>query len=308
MSDQLLCNNRFQTMNLSLGGEMTMTNGPVIDRSGLYLGLLSLLPEPVRNFYRAAIPEGFRESVRNLYPYEQDFTRAVMFWANPQERRRRKAELELCRTPDDYFDFATRYLGHQQWRQEITEFLKFAMAEKPVRVCEVGLFTGGTNLMLTHALPTVQLIIGVDMHIRNRSQLTYYAKPSQRQVFVTGKSCDDATLEKVAQALGNEKLDLLFIDADHGYDGVKRDFMCYKQFVREGGVIVFHDIIQDHLTKFKRDPATWEGARSGDVYRFWQNIKPYYENTREFVADYNQDGCGIGALIYSSKVKVPEDL
>ena len=55
-------------------------------------------------------------------------------------------------------------------------------------------------------------------------------------------------------------------------------------------------------------PATWTGASSGEVYLFWQRIKPYYEKTREFVADYEQDGCGIGALIYSSKGKIPDDL
>jgi predicted O-methyltransferase YrrM len=285
-----------------------MSDGPMIDRSGLYLGLLKVLPEPVRNFYRAAIPERFRQAVRGVYPYEQNLTRAALFWANPRERRRRGAELQRCQRPEEYFDFATKYLGHQQWKQEITDFLKFAADIKPIRICEVGLFTGGTNLMLAHALPTVQLVIGVDMHIRNRSLLRYFAKPSQKQILIKGKSCDDATLKRVALALGNEKLDILFIDADHRYEGVKRDFLNYRQFVREGGIIVFHDIVQDHLTKFKHDPKTWQGARSGEVYLFWQKIKPFYENTREFVLDYEQDGCGLGALIYSSKVKIPEDI
>ena len=285
-----------------------MTDKPMSDRSGLFVAVLKLLPEPVRHFYRAIVPQPLRASIRRIHPSEQDLTRAVRFWANPRERRRRTVELQHCRTPEDYFVFATKYLTHQQWKQEILGFLNFAMAEGPVRICELGLFLGGTNLMLTHALPTVQLMIGVDLHVRNKSQLRYYANPSQRQIFAEGGSCDSTTLEKVAQALGSEKLDLLFIDADHSYAGVKQDFMHYRHFVRDGGIIAFHDIIPDHLTKFKHDPATWMGARSGEVYLFWTNLKRYYENTREFVIDYEQDGCGIGALIYSSKVAVPEDL
>jgi predicted O-methyltransferase YrrM len=285
-----------------------MTDGPMTDRSGLYFALLTLLPEPVRNFYRRHIPERWRQKVRKIYPYEQDVERAIRFWANPNERRRRKAELQRCRTPGDYFAFATKYLRHQQWKQEITAFLDFAIAEGPVRICELGLFNGGTNLMLTHAIPTVRLVVGVDMHIRNESQLRYFANSSHRQIYIGGRTCDSTTLQKVEQALGGEKLDLLFIDADHSYAGVKQDFMNYRQFVRDGGIVAFHDIVQDHLTKFNREPASWDGASSGEVYLFWQRLKPFYEKTREFVADYEQDGCGIGALIYSAKVKIAEDL
>ena len=267
-----------------------------------------MLPEPVRNLYRTHIPERWRQRVREIYPYEQDFERALRFWANPNERRRRKAELQRCLSPEDYFAFATKYLRHQQWKQEIVGFLNFATEEKPVRICELGLFNGGTNLMLTHAIPTVRLVVGVDMHVRNESQLRYFANPTHRQIYIEGSTCDSVTLKKVGDALGTEKLDLLFIDADHSYAGVKQDFMNYRHFVRDGGIIAFHDIVQDHLTKFNRDSTSWDGASSGEVYLFWKRLKPYYEKTREFVVDYEQDGCGIGALFYSSKVKIAEDL
>ena len=35
--------------------------------------------------------------------------------------------------------------------------------------------------------------------------------------------------------------DLLFIDGDHSYEGVKRDWDCYKAFLSPGSVVVFHD-------------------------------------------------------------------
>ena len=285
----------------------SMKDGPMIDRSGMFLGILRLLPEPMRRLYRALVPLKLRQLVRDAYPYEQEMIRVIRFWANPYERRRNKAELPYCQTPEDYFSFATKHLGHQQWKQEIIGFLEFAKKQEPVRICELGIFLGGTNLMLTHALPTAQLIIGVDVHVRNKSKLRYFARPSHEQVFITGRTCDPATLDRVTQALGGKKLDLLFIDADHSYSGVKQDFLHYRHFVRDGGIITFHDIVQDHLTKFKRDPNTWESAQSGEVYLFWRRLKPYYE-TREFVIDYEQDGCGIGALIYSPEVAIPEDL
>jgi len=101
-------------------------------------------------------------------------------------------------------------------------------------------------------------------------------------------------------------LDLLFIDSDHSYAGAKQDFMRYRHFVRDGGIIAFHDIIKDHLTKFGYDPAAYRGSWSGAVYLLWKRLKAFYQHTKEFVVDYEQDACGISALIYSSKGELPE--
>lgn len=38
-----------------------------------------------------------------------------------------------------------------------------------------------------------------------------------------------------------ESLDLLFIDGDHSYEGVKADWEAYKHFLKPGSVVVFHD-------------------------------------------------------------------
>jgi predicted O-methyltransferase YrrM len=36
-------------------------------------------------------------------------------------------------------------------------------------------------------------------------------------------------------------IDVLFIDGDHSYEGVKSDWQCYAPHMREFGVVVFHD-------------------------------------------------------------------
>lgn len=37
------------------------------------------------------------------------------------------------------------------------------------------------------------------------------------------------------------KIDLLFIDGDHSYDGVKKDFDLYSQILSDNGIIIIHD-------------------------------------------------------------------
>ena len=37
------------------------------------------------------------------------------------------------------------------------------------------------------------------------------------------------------------KIDVLFIDGDHSYEGVKKDFLNYSDFVRSNGLIILDD-------------------------------------------------------------------
>ena len=41
------------------------------------------------------------------------------------------------------------------------------------------------------------------------------------------------------------KIDLIFIDGDHGYEGVKRDWELFLPHLSEFGVVVFHDTLWD---------------------------------------------------------------
>ena len=42
-----------------------------------------------------------------------------------------------------------------------------------------------------------------------------------------------------------EPIDLLFIDGDHSYEGVRRDWEAFSPFVKPSGVVVFHDTLWD---------------------------------------------------------------
>lgn len=37
------------------------------------------------------------------------------------------------------------------------------------------------------------------------------------------------------------KIDVLFIDGDHTYEGVKKDWEAWSPFVKKGGIVFFHD-------------------------------------------------------------------
>jgi predicted O-methyltransferase YrrM len=37
------------------------------------------------------------------------------------------------------------------------------------------------------------------------------------------------------------KLDLIFIDGDHSYEGIKKDFELYSNLLTDNGIIIIHD-------------------------------------------------------------------
>jgi predicted O-methyltransferase YrrM len=43
----------------------------------------------------------------------------------------------------------------------------------------------------------------------------------------------------------SEKIDLIFIDGDHSYEGVKADWEGFRPFLKEFGLAVFHDTLWD---------------------------------------------------------------
>lgn len=69
-------------------------------------------------------------------------------------------------------------------------------------------------------------------------------------------------------ALGwTKKIDILFIDGDHSYEGVKRDWEFFIPHVREFGIVIFHDTLWD----LKPDPQ-WSRLDMG-VPRFVNELR-----------------------------------
>jgi predicted O-methyltransferase YrrM len=170
---------------------------------------------------------------------------------------------------------------------EIVPLLNKIKALEPRRVCEIGTSAGGTLYLLSRVAPPDAVLVSIDVEIPfyTRAARGRMVRPGQRLVSLEGDSHDVETKAQVEEAFAGEPIDVLFIDGDHTYDGVRRDFELYGPLVREGGLIAFHDIQPD------RGGAHW----SGEVPRFWEELKGSHR-TEELVAEPDQDGYGIGIV------------
>lgn len=120
-----------------------------------------------------------------------------------------------------------------------------------------------------------------------------FASANQKIYLIRANSHSQETLEKVKTILGDKSIDLLFIDGDHRYEGVERDFEMYSPLVKENGILAFHDIVYGPKENI------------GGVPEFWQEIRSFYKY-KEIVKDKNQNVCGIGLLFMKSDKKVRE--
>jgi predicted O-methyltransferase YrrM len=179
-----------------------------------------------------------------------------------------------------------------QLPSELLPVLKAVQALQPRTVLEIGTARGGTLFLFSRVAAPDATLISVDLpqgpfgggYSRSR-QLLYqaFALPQQSLELLRADSHAPSTRDEVAARLKGAPLDFLFIDGDHTYDGVKRDYEMYGPLVRKGGLIAFHDIVQT--------PA----AAAHQVARFWEEVKQRHA-TQEFIEDPAQGRMGLGLV------------
>ena len=149
------------------------------------------------------------------------------------------------------FSYADAFLQPVQVPEEITSLLEDVKKLNPKRVLEIGTCKGGTLYLWTRAAQPDATIVSVDLrsgkvsgsYSRLRTPIyRRFARRQQRLHLVRADSHQMNTLEQVKRLFGGSEIDFLFIDGDHSYEGVKRDWEMYSTLVRKGGIIAFHDV------------------------------------------------------------------
>jgi predicted O-methyltransferase YrrM len=209
-----------------------------------------------------------------------------------------------CAKPTDYVNLSydifshipLRYIGWpiapRQLRREIQTLLS-VLSEKNIRVMlEIGTANGGTLYLFTRMINSNAKIISLDLPGGDFGSgyesfkipfFTNFAQKNQQIFLVRADSHSPSSLSTVKSILKEQKLDFLFIDGDHTYEGVKMDFQMYSPLVRKGGLIAFHDIC-------KHPPSM-----GCEVHKFWNEIK-YACTHQEIISSQNQKWAGIGVL------------
>ena len=170
--------------------------------------------------------------------------------------------------------------------REIRTLLSIIKQARPKSLLEIGTASGGTLFLLTRVAAPDAKLVSVDLPdgpggggypLWKIPLFQEFPLPDQRLELIRNDSHDPAVLARVAEHVGEDRLDFLLIDGDHSYEGVKSDFEMYGPLVKSPGMIAFHDI--DYVP---------------DVRRLWDEVK-VGRRFQEIHADYGQR-FGFGVL------------
>lgn len=181
-----------------------------------------------------------------------------------------------------------------QKKQEIIKFLSLIRSHNAKHVLEIGTAQGGNLFVLSQVVQDGGIITSLDLpgghwgggYVSRKSRVFQaFARPNQTISLIRANSHHYTSLELVRNIFKDTKIDVLFIDGDHTYDGVKQDFEMYSPLVRKGGIVAFHDIALPADSDF-------------GVREFWLEIRDLFESY-EYIEHKDQQGYGIGVVIIS---------
>lgn len=196
------------------------------------------------------------------------------------------------RTLEEVVDWAMKFGGSGHMRVktlqipvEITQLAQAVQALKPRIIIEIGTARGGTLLIWSYLASERVITCDLkDLRLQHPLFSRFPPPGSPCQVtLLSGNSHEAGFKARVAQELNGEKADFMFIDGDHTESGVEADYNDYKEFVRPGGLIAFHDIVE-------KQPLP-----TNQVFHFWKRLK-VGADVQEFVGHPEQCGFGIGLL------------
>ncbi len=191
------------------------------------------------------------------------------------------------------FAILTTLIPSHQRKNEFCSFIEFLNKHKISVIVEIGTADSGTHLLLSQLVYSQKTMVAIDLEIRNRKSLSAINSNNDNRLYIEGSSHSGETHSQLLSILKNKKIDLLFIDGDHSYEGVKKDFELYKSSVSKNGIIAFHDIVPDSFSRTGIKTSSYVG----EVPKFWNEIKKNY-NYKEFIESDDQDGCGIGIIYF----------
>ena len=147
-------------------------------------------------------------------------------------------------------------------KQELEKLHELA---KDKNICvEIGSYLGASSIAIASALAEKNKLYCIDIFLSNKSMRPdpqQLNRQNEKNKWINDKTSIFEVFLKNTEKYKNKitpivdysynainyfienkiKVDLLFFDGDHTYEGIKTDYDLYFPLLNKGGVIVFHD-------------------------------------------------------------------
>lgn len=129
---------------------------------------------------------------------------------------------------------------------------------KARKVIEIGRYKGGSTLLMAAAMNGQGELWSIDIGEKeDRLHNGRSSRPFDQQLADIckrfGLSVNIIVGDSRTVEIDSGEVDLVFIDGDHSYEGVKNDFRRFGKKVRLGGAVLFDDTFNDRMFKTHSD-------------------------------------------------------
>jgi len=156
----------------------------------------------------------------------------------------------LQQIPEEQADFILYLINHEK-----------KVDHKIEKFLEIGFSSGLNNTILDKIFHFKEIVAIDSFQWRVNSDSLYANLKFKNLILICSESTSKRSIN-LAKKLG--PYDLIFIDGDHSYEVVKKDFENYKTLINDNGVIALHDINSIIHTGV---PKLWEEIIKSKVYK-----------------------------------------
>jgi len=216
-----------------------------------------------------------------------------------------RRRLEAMMSPERHYEdaIATAYdysgfgfydnIGPMQVRSELSR-LHGVLEDRTIEtVVEIGVSDGGSLYTFCRGLDDVEKVVGVDLpggeygggYPPEKAKFFDLFMDGDEPTLIRGNSHDESTKQQLVRALDGRAVDLLFIDGDHTYAGVKQDYDMYEPLVRDEGIIAMDDIHTHQREYFD--------SQSMGVHELWTELETEHETDEIVDESTREKGIGI---------------
>lgn len=173
---------------------------------------------------------------------------------------------------DLYWLFTSTIINRGVLRMDFDEagyLFKIARSIKDGNILEIGRYAGGSTILLATAIESKSRLTSIDKNPQNDDELKKILKESGLLKKVNLIVDDSTSVSK------EQKFDLIFIDGDHTYDGVKRDYEYWRGALKTEAHLIFHD--STHSRKF----TSWQPGVEKLMNEITPKDKDYFTKVEE---------------------------
>lgn len=109
---------------------------------------------------------------------------------------------------------------------------------------EIGVYEGVNTVLISSVLSDKGVLYGIDPFFKGSIGICYHERIARQSIRKKNLSHKVKMINKLSYDAVNDVpdfIDFIFIDGDHSYEGLKKDWEGWHPKIKQGGIIALHD-------------------------------------------------------------------